>query len=219
MDFGKAFTYVFDDQDWIKKVGIGALLMLIPLLGQIMVGGYALEATKRVIRREERPLPDWTDFGSYIVMGLQVMVIGFVYALPIILISACSQGLVFAGQEGGDDTLMSVAAIVSVCFGCLSLLYGVLIGLMVPAAMGNFAASEQFGAAFRFGEVFGLVKAAPGAYVLVLLGSFLAGLVSMLGLILCFIGVVLTVAYAMLISAHLQGQAYNAAIEAKAMQV
>ena len=39
MDFGKAFTYVFDDADWIKKVGIAAVLMLIPFVGQVIVAG------------------------------------------------------------------------------------------------------------------------------------------------------------------------------------
>ncbi len=219
MEFGKAFSFPFEDQDWIKKIGIGALIMLIPLVGGFIVAGWGLEVTRRVIRREAQPLPDWTDFGKFLVDGLKVMVIGLVYALPIILFSICSQTpLIFMGN-GGDDTIATIYSLVMVCFGCLVFIYALFLGLVMPAAVANFAATDQLGAAFRFGEVFGLVRAAPGPYVLVLLGSFLAGIIAMLGSIACGIGALLTAAYAMAINGHLQGQAYNAAMAAKGMQV
>ena len=28
MDFGKAFSFVFEDEDWIKKIGVGGLISL-----------------------------------------------------------------------------------------------------------------------------------------------------------------------------------------------
>lgn len=211
MDFGKAFTFVFDDPDWIKKVGIAALLLLIPILGTLMLGGWAFHLTRNVIRREENPMPDWSDFGDILVKGLQVFVIGFAYALPIILISACGGGAIALFQDGSDETLMSVLSIVNICISCFSMIYGILLAVLVPAALGNFAAKDDFGAAFRFSEVFGLVRTAPGPYLLVLLGGMVAGLISMLGLIVCIIGVFFTAAYAMAVNGHLYGQAYNAA--------
>jgi hypothetical protein len=56
MDFGKAFTYVFEDADWVKKLGIAGLLNIIPILGTILVSGWALNTTRYVIRRLEEPL-------------------------------------------------------------------------------------------------------------------------------------------------------------------
>lgn len=218
MDFGKAFAYVFDDPDWLKKVGIAGLLMLVPIVGQFFVGGWALETTRRVIRRDEYPLADWSDFGGILVKGLQVFVIALVYALPIILVSACSGGLNVMLSEGGDDTMVTVATIVSLCLSCVVLLYAIFLALVVPAAMGNFAAKDQLGAAFRFGEVIGLVRAAPGPYIMAFLGSLVVGFIASLGVILCVIGVVFTSAYAAVVNGHLQGQAYNAAIEAQGAQ-
>jgi hypothetical protein len=217
MDFGKAFSYAFEDQDWIKKVGIAALIMLIPILGQIIIGGWALEITRRVIRRDPEPLPDWSEFGDYLVKGLQVFVIGFAYSLPIILISICTQvPTAFLADQGGDAENLII--VLSICTSCISMIYGIFLGFVLPAALGNFAAHEQLGAGFRFGEVFGLVRAAPMAYLLVLVGSFVAGLVAMLGLIACFIGVFFTVPFSYAINAHLQGQAYNEAIAARGSQ-
>jgi hypothetical protein len=220
MEFGKAFSYPFADSDWVKKIGIGALLLLIPLLGSMWISGWMLEITKRVIRQDPEPLADWDDFGGYLVRGFQVFIIGLVYALPIILLQACLQTVIFAlgdSSTAGDEVTYAITAI-SVCVGCVVFLYAILLALMVPAALGNFADKEKFGAAFRFGEVWGLVRAAPGAYILAALGTMLAGFVGLLGLILCAIGVVLTTAYANSVIGHFYGQAYNAATASKQLE-
>jgi hypothetical protein len=209
MDFGRAFLYTFEDRDWLRKLLIAALLMIIPFLGTMFVAGWALKITRQVIQGDPEPLADWDDFGGYLVKGFQVFVIGLVYALPIILISACTSGLsvTFLENSSGDE-FSSAFSVVMLCVSCLSIFYGIFLAFMIPAALGNFAASDQFGAAFRFGEVFGLVRKAPMAYFMVFLGSLLAGIIAMVGIILCFIGVLFTSAYAQTIIANLQGQAY-----------
>jgi len=217
MNLGKAFTFAFEDKDWIKKIGIAGLVMLIPLIGQITVLGWALEVTRRVIRREPETLPDWGAFGDYLVKGLKMFVIGLVYALPIILVSICfSLPSVFM-QNGGDDTMAAALSAISFCMSCIFALYGIAMAFIIPAAYANFAVTDELGSAFRFSEVFGLVRTAPSAYLLVLLGSIVAGLIAGLGIILCFIGVIFTSAYAYVIQSHLWGQAYNEAMAKKGM--
>jgi hypothetical protein len=215
MEFGKAFTYVFEDDDWIMKTIIAALVSLIPIIGQITVMGWGLEVTRRVIKQEPNPLPDWSDFGGHIVKGLVAWVIGFVYALPIILIWICPTVLLAAA--GDDETVMTIYSVVSACFGCLTFLYAILLLLLYPAAIGKYVDTGEFGAAFRFGEIWGLVRAAPGAFLMTILGALIAGIIAPLGLILCFIGVLWTQAYAVLINSHLWGQAYSEAQKAVAL--
>ncbi|MGC1379226.1 MAG: DUF4013 domain-containing protein [Anaerolineales bacterium] len=218
MNFGRAFSYVTEDPEWLQKVGIAALIMLIPILGQIIVIGWALELTRRVINNEPDKLPDWSNFGDHLSKGFQGFVIAFVYALPAILVSACSQGVSFlpammnnSGSSSTATTIASVVMVVSLCLSCVMIIYELFLAFVLPAAMGNFAATGQISAGFRFGEVFGLVRAAPGAYFMAFLGSLLASIVAMLGLIACIIGVLFTVAYAYAVNAHFWGQAYNAA--------
>ena len=98
-----------------------------------------------------------------------------------------------------------------VCISGFVFLYAILIGIFVPAALGNYAAKGEVAAGFRFGEVYGLVKAAPAAYLMVLLGGFLTSLISSLGVIACVIGVFFTIVYAGAVNAHLAGQAYSEA--------
>lgn len=218
MDFGRAFTYVFEDADWLKKIGIAALVSLIPIIGQLIVLGWSLEVTRRLIHHEPELLPDWNDFGGHTIRGLKAFVIGLVYSLPIILVSVCQGAVPLAAGQGGDDTINSVVAIVSICFSCVIIIYSLLLAFVIPAAYGKFVATGELGAAFRFGEVFGLVRAAPAAYLIVLLGEIVASLVAGLGVILCFIGVFLTLAYSMAINAHFFGQAYNQAVATTEIQ-
>jgi len=208
MDFGKAFSFVFEDEDWIKKVGIGALLSL-TIIGLIPVLGWGLEITKRVIKKEEEVLPDWDDFGGYITRGFLTFVVAFVYTLPVTLVSGCGSGLTAAASSYGEDALYTAAGIVTACLSCLTFIYSIAAYMVLPAAIANYAATDEFGAAFKFGEIFKMVKENLGTYGMVLLGGIVASLVSGVGVIACGIGIFITMAYAMAINGHLWGQAYD----------
>lgn len=211
MDFGQAFTFVFKDPDWVKKVLIAALISIIPIIGQLYLLGWGLEITRRVAAGETTPLIPETDFGGFLGRGFKAAIVGFVYAIPIYIIMApivaTSFGLESAGVD--EETLALVTSMVSLCCGCLMVLYAILINFLLPAAFANMTIHNSIGAGLRFREVFGLVKASPVSYLIALLGVMVAGLVGSLGTIACGIGVLLTYAYAMLIMGHFYGQAYT----------
>ena len=207
MDFGKAFSFVFEDEDWIKKIGVGGLISLIPVIGIFLVLGWGVEVIKRVIRGEAEVLPDWSDFGGYLTRGFLVFLVAFVYMLPVILIQGCASLPFFF--EAADETLVTIITIVNVCFGCLTTLYSIAAYLVLPAAIANYAATDEIGAAFKLGEIFKMVRDNIGTYAMVLLGGIVAGFISSLGTIACVIGVIFTMVYAMAINGHLWGQAYK----------
>ena len=207
MDFGKAFTFVFEDEDWVKKIALGGLLSLIPVIGIFLVIGYGLEVTKRVIKGDAEVLPDWSDFGGYLTKGFLVFLIVFVYMLPVFLIQACTS-IPFLFDKP-DDTLTAIFTIVTICFGCFTFLYSLAAYLVLPAAVGRYAATGELGEAFKLGAIFGMVKDNLGTYGMVLLGGIIASLVASLGSIACVIGVLFTMVYSMAVNGHLWGQAYN----------
>ena len=208
MEFGKSFSYVFEDKDWITKILLAAVIAFIPIVGPLAVAGWGVEITKRAIKKDPEQLPGWGDFVNYLIKGLVVILIGFVYMLPVILVQACSNGTFFLGQESGEESMMVIGNILLACFGCLSFIYAILVFFLIAAAIGRYADTGEIGSAFQFGKVFGIVKAAPAAYLMVLVGGFLAGMIAFVGLIACIIGVFFTAAYANAINAHLMGQAY-----------
>lgn len=224
MDFGLAFSYVFQEADWVKKILIAAVLLLIPFIGWAIVAGWAIEITRRVIRNELPLLPEWNDFGKFLVDGLLLMVIGFIYSLPSTVLNGIMQGAnAYAqgnlqGGEGDSTMMMTAIMVIMGCLGCIVFSYSVIIGFAMPAAYANFAVKGNFGAAFHFGEIISILRAAPGAYVITFLGSIVAGIIGMLGLIACIIGVLATIAYSGVVNSHLWGQAYNEAQRALAAQ-
>lgn len=209
MDFGLAFRYVFDDEDWFRKIGLVALCSLIPVIGQLIMVGWGLHATKNVIEgNEERALPD-LKFGEDLGRGFMVVLIQIIYALPVILIFGLSSVLFWFTSEAGDITNVILGI-----FGGGFVLLGVLLVLIIVfwsvAAIANYAAKGYFGAAFKFKEIFALLKKSFVSWLLVLLGQILAmGIIAPLGSIACGIGVLLTTVYGTAIFSHLLGQAYN----------
>lgn len=219
MDFGKSFSFQFQDRDWVKKILIAALIQLIPFVGTFFVAGWGFETTRRVVRNEAEPLADWNDLVNYLVKGLQIAIIGFLYALPVILLSICISFLFIVPFSSGSssDVVPTIAILTTTLVAFISIVYGIFMAFMLPAAIGNFAATDQFGAAFRFGEVFRLVKSAPVAYLLALFGMILSGIIAGLGTIACGVGVLATTAYSTTINGHLQGQAYLEAVSKQSM--
>ena len=209
MDFGLSFSYVFKDKDWFKKIAIPALCSLIPVVGQFVVSGWGLKATKNVIDGyQENALPE-LDFGADLGRGFMAAVITFIYSLPIILLSGLG-GLLFSFSQEADQTVQTLMGIGGICFGLVGFVLGILIAFLSMAGIANYVAKGNFGAAFKFSEIFGLIKKSFVSWLLVLVGAMLAfGIIAPLGTIACGIGVLLTSVYGTAIYSHLLGQAYN----------
>ena len=210
MDFGLAFSYVFDDEDWVKKLALGSVLCL-TVIGIIPVLGWGLEVIRRVIKEEPEPLPDWSEFGQYFVKGFLVAVVIFIYFLPITLLGSCNAGVGSLLGNSSEDFAAPLFWILTSCLSCLYILYSLGASLLIPAALGNYAAKGEFGAVFKLGEIFRIVRNNLGTYGLVFLGLLLSNIIAPLGTVACVIGVGITTAYAILFNSHLMGQAYKVA--------
>jgi hypothetical protein len=214
MDFGKAFTYVFDDPDWLRKLAINALIGIIPIVGQLYLLGWGLEVARRVALRDRTPLPD-VDFGTHLGHGFKAFVIGLVYTIPVwAIIIPMVVVMVLAEGSGMEEEVMAMIAMVcSICGGLLLLIYSLLLGLAMPAALTRAVVRGSIKAGLEFRDVFALVRAAPGAYLLTLLGTIVVStLASIVGGIACGIGIIFTMAYSQVVMGHFYGQAY---LEAK----
>ena len=214
MDIGSAFTYMFDDENWIAKLAIGGGIILAGvILSPLIIGlalflpisGYMIEVLKNVRDGRPTPLPEWADFGSLFGKGLIVFVIGLVYNLPALLFSCLSAGLSMAMQNADSD-LASTLATVSICLSCIQVILSLLGNALLPAALIRYAQYETLGSAFQFGEIFSFISSNIGDYIIVILLGWVAGIIAIFGLILCVIGVVFTAFWSVLVAANLYGQ-------------
>lgn len=214
MDFGLAFSFIFRDKDWFKKVAILGLVGLIPIIGQMIVFGWAMQIAKRVMNRDSETLPE-LDFVADLTRGFMGFVITFVYFLPIFLLSGIL-GIIGGGLSAAntDSAIYTGYSIVSICFSLFSILYGLAAGLVYPAAITRYLEKDSLSAAFDFGAVFNMVRLNLGAYLIVLVGTIVASLIGSLGVIACIIGVILTYTYSLAVIGHFYGQAHLEAARA-----
>lgn len=218
MDVGKSFTFVFDDSEWVSKILVAAAILVlgilffwilfIPVILAIaLLAGYSVEITRRVITGDTQPLPAWDNWGDLIIDGLKVIVIGIVYALPFIVINTCL-GIPINVLSKGGEAARAFSGLFGAAMGLLNFLWAILWSLLMPAAIGFFADRGDLGAAFRFGEVFRLVRENFGTYLLTLVMSWVANLIGGLGVLVCGVGWLATRPYSFFATGHLYGQAY-----------
>lgn len=206
-DFERAFSFLFKDPDWAKKVLLGGVIMIIPILGAIWVLGHCARLAQNVARDVEYPMPDW-DFGRDVGLGFKVFIAGLVWALPFIVIMFVALGgAIVAAESGGaseDDIIM-----VSYLIQCLSIPVSLIMQVWLPTVWIHVAMTETIGAGFQFSRLYEFIRANPKPYFLAVIVQFLANMVAGLGYIACVIGVFFTIAASMMIAWHAIGQVWR----------
>jgi hypothetical protein len=154
----------------------------------------------------ENALPE-LDFGADLGRGFMAWLITLIYNLPAAILIAIASGLFTAGANA-DQGVSILLYVLGGCAGLIGVLLVLLVMFLGVVAVANYLATGQFGAAFKFSELFGMLKSF-GPWALAVLGSIIGlGLIAPLGSIACGIGALLTLAYGSAVYAHLLGQAY-----------
>jgi len=202
MDYGKSFTYIFEDEMWLTKFLIGVVVSFVPIV-QFATYGYILEIVKNVRDRQERPLPEWDDFGELFINGLKYLLGTIVYLIPLFIIAFISIPFsIMAGEDPGTLFGLGITALT-----CFMILLSLLPLILMPVLMVQFARDYQISDMFKFGEMWEMISADFSAYIVVLLFlGFTIFVVGAAGLVACFIGVIFTSWYAYLVAGHITGQ-------------
>jgi hypothetical protein len=223
MDFGKAFTFMFQDDRWLAKLGIGTLLvlvgiflapMLIGIVPLIIVTGYSLVALDNVRLGHEHPLPEWQDWGRFFMLGLKAFVALFVWALPLFLGFVPVLAGSVLSDNGNSNGAGAIAALLIICGSCMMFLWGLFIALLTPAIYARLAATGRLAAAFELGRIWEFTRDNLGNVIIAILLVWLAGIIAAvlgtLGFMLLCVGAILTIPLASLwqylVQAHLFGQ-------------
>ena len=69
MDIGKSFSFAFEDKQWLSKLGLGAVIAMVPILN-FAWSGYMVEIIRNVMKNVQEPLPNWDDIGKKFSEGL-----------------------------------------------------------------------------------------------------------------------------------------------------
>ncbi len=165
MDIGKSFTFPFEDEQWISKLGIGAAVTLVPILN-FAWSGYMVELIQNVTNQDPKPLPAWDNLEKKFLNGLILFAVGLVYALPILIVFCLPLGLfglsgLLSGNRDLQDTARTIASaggVLFYCLLCVFLLYGAALSIVYPAVLLQFSRLGTFASCFKFREIFEMIS-------------------------------------------------------------
>lgn len=205
VNFGRAFTYVFQDKDWIKKVLIGGLmvpLIVVFFIGAFILTGYMVEIVRRVMNGQDTPLPEWDDIGGYLTRGFIAAVGILIWYIPYIIFACCVGIFLGALDTSSDASAGNFLGNQAVSW--IGTAYG---AIVVPPVIGRYALKGQFGSMFEFNEIIAGIQRIGTGLIMVFLITFVASIVAWLGIIAFCIGILFTIAYNVMVSGHAYGQA------------
>jgi len=201
LDLGRGFRFVFDDPDWIKKMLIGGVMMLLGvfIIGSLWAVGYWSRLIRRVAAGEERPLPEWEDLGGLLREGWGAVSVYAVYIAGVLLpflvvmlgVLVVGGGLSELGK-GSEDASQALGALAGVGFlGLYAILCVAIMVLMVylPAALTRHALTQRFATGFEVAENVAFIRRNVLNYALALILYMLASFLAQFGVLACCVGV------------------------------
>ena len=196
---GDAFVWPFRDPEWVSKILIMGLILLIPIVGGINGLGWMLAALDRLRAGDQRLPPANFD---HLGRGFRLFVVLFVYYLVLIAIAAAIYlpAVAILNQQGQDESssnpfLVSLALALSLLAFSFTTLVSLLVTFLLPA-IALAVERSGIGAGLRLVEVLRSARASLTNTLIAGLMLIAASLIAELGSIACLIGVVFTAAYA-----------------------
>ena len=198
VDLARGFRFVPEDPDWVKKVLIGGVFMLLSgvLIGAVFVAGYGVRLLRNTARGEPRPLPEWDDLGGIFGEGLRAMALYLAYALPVmivpiscmVVVAMASAGLSGTGSRGASEAFGALAAMAVMGVYAFMAIVMLALSLYLPAALARFTMLGRLSAGFEVRENFAFIRRNLSNYAMTLLLYLLASFAAQLGIVLCCVG-------------------------------
>lgn len=198
----EAFAWPARDPQWVSKVLVIGLILLIPIVGAINGLGWMLAALQRV-REGQDGLPP-AHLG-YLGRGSRLFVVELGYGLAIALIAGLvylPAVLIFVHEGSGNANPAAVSG--GVLLSLLSFSLATLGTLALNFAMPSIVlATERGGIAggLRIREVAGAARTSLSASLVAGLMLIAAGFVGSAGVVACGVGVLFTTAYSLAMQA------------------
>ena len=228
MNIGKSFSFPFEDKQWISKLGLGAVITLVPILNFAWTG-YIVQLTRNVMDNQQEPLPTWDDIGKKLTDGIILALASLVYSLPMLIVICLPLSIMLvpalmSGNRDMQDISNAIAGVGSalfLCLLCVFVVYTLALSVIYPAILIVFSREGTFASCFKFREVFDLIgkntSAFFTAWIVGIAAGFGVGLVAgfaqlVLGFILCIgqiVSIILALGvavYTSVVYTHLFGQ-------------
>ena len=197
IDFGRSFTFVGEDPDWIKKLLIGGAfgLACAVLIGIPFVLGYFSRTLRNVASGTSPALPEWDDLAGLFEEGLRLTAVYLVYLLGVLVVlgafgaALLLPAIVASSSSKASDALGALGALGIVALYGLLLLISLTMAVYLPAALTRAALRGSVGDGLAWRENLAFIKANPANYALAIVSYLLASFLAQFGILLCCVGI------------------------------
>jgi len=198
VDFGRSFTFVTEDPEWVKKILIGGVFTLACalLVGLPFVLGFFSRTLRNVVAGETRPMPDWDDLGGIFNEGLRLTAVYLLYTLAFVAALAALGCVVMlpvlalSGSGRHPSDVFGVLGGLGIVAGYGLLMVGSLaLAVYLPAALARSALRGTVADGFAWQEILGFIKANLANYLISLVIYLLASFLAQFGILLCCVGI------------------------------
>jgi hypothetical protein len=210
IDLSAALNYATSDPDWVRKALIAGVVFFIPFVGPFILLGWQKRLVQQALTNPEIPA---IDFGPDLTEGVRVFVALLLTTLPAvaILLGVQCAGFAPAFALGGVEN-EGVRAVVTMATSLLMLVgTGIFMVLMLgyqvlmPDLLRRIFRGETT-PLLSLGRTVDAIKRQPTPYVVAFAGIWLAQIIGSLGVLFCFVGLVLTYPLSLLILSHILAQ-------------
>jgi hypothetical protein len=176
------------------------ILLIISCIIFPLFMGYTMR-----IYRGANPAPALDDWGNMFIDGIKLLVVGVIYAIPIIILefvllgSATIAMLSSVRPSTGASVIdpgVVMGLLLAILFGAMIIvIVAIIIGLVTATATVRFARTNSFSEAFNFGAIFTHIgKIGLMTYIIALIMmSIIIGIVEVVCLVVPFIGIFLII--------------------------
>lgn len=218
MNYKASLTDFFKSPKWRNNVLLGAVTLLIPMIGPLVLGGWHITCLWARGNRDnpaEFPPYDFQFFGKYLERGLWPFLVGMIASLvfiPVMMIVILPlflfTGMMTSGNGGQGPEGLMIAAFIGIF--CLQILLQIAFQALITPLMVRATITQDFSSSFnlRFAKSFlSLTWKELLTSMLFMLGAGLCLMV--LAVVTCYIGAIFAAPVAIFSWHHLQKQLYQ----------
>jgi hypothetical protein len=198
----EAFTWPFRDPQWVSKLLIIALTLLIPIIGAINGLGWMLASLDRLRAGEERLAPANL---SYISRGIRLFAVELIYSVAIGVVGTAIfvPAIVLSvnqGQGAANSGLIAAAVLLNLIGFSVITVLSLVLTFLIPAIV---LATDKAGVTAGIDARAVIRRSRSNLNHTLIAGLMLiaASFVGSIGLVVCGVGVLVTLAYSLAMQA------------------
>lgn len=186
-DLKEIFYFPFKDAEARKFLLIGTLVSLagfiVPILPYFLMTGYAVQIVRQIFRNETPRMVAWDNWNDLFKDGIKVFGVRLLAVLPILVLVLPIMVMsillpIFTGNSANPEADPFFAVFMGI-FGlsmCIIIPFSIFVAVVIPAAEMHVADSDDFKAAFRFREWWGIFRANLSGFLAAFAIYYLAGM-------------------------------------------